>query len=260
LARRRAEASVRSIFADRLTHAEAAPPPRIRVAFADDAFLMRQAINRVLEDLPQIEIVAECADGDALLTAIAREQPDVVLTDIRMPPSGDDEGIRIARLLRRTHPQVGVVVLSQLVEPRYGVDLFADGAEGRAYLLKDRVSEPRELLTAVEVVASGGSLIDPVMVGLLVAAGERRHEPLLAALTPREKQVLAEMAKGASNATIADTLVLSKRAVEKYVGGIFAKLGLPNEHEVSRRVCAVLVLLSEEPLRSPSRAAVTPAE
>jgi DNA-binding NarL/FixJ family response regulator len=209
---------------------------------------MRQAINRVLEQLPEVEIVAECADGEDLLAAIARAHPDVVLTDVRMPPSGDDEGIRIARQLRQTHPHVGVVVLSQLAEPRYGIDLLADGAEGRAYLLKDRVGEPRELLTAIEVVARGGSLIDPVMVRLLVAAGERRQESPLSALTPREREVLAEMAKGASNAAIAERLVLSKRAVEKYVGAIFSKLGLPDEHEVSRRVAAVLVLLAEEPL------------
>lgn len=173
-----------------------------------------------------------------------------------MPPSGDDEGIRIARELRRTHPRVGVVVLSQYAEPRYGVDLLADGAVGRAYLLKDRVSEPHALLTAIEVVARGGSLIDPEMVALLLASGERRHDSPLSALTPRERDVLTEMAKGASNATIAEALTLSQRAVEKYVGAIFSKLELPGEQTVSRRVAAVLLFLSEEP---PAPPAITPS-
>jgi len=163
-----------------------------------------------------------------------------------MPPSGDDEGIRVARRLRETDPGIGVVVLSHYAEPRYGIELFADGAEGRAYLLKDRVADGRQLHAAIEVVARGGSMIDPAMVRMLLDSEERQRDSPLAALTPREREVLAAMASGKSNAAIAEELVLTKRAVEKHVGAIFLKLGLPSEDVISRRVAAVLLYLSVE--------------
>jgi len=223
---------------------EAAPPRRIRVALADDSFLMREAVHQVVEHQPDVEIVADCSDGATLLAEVTRTRPDVVVTDVRMPPSGDDEGIRVAQRLRETHPDIGVVVLSHYAEPRYGIDLFADGAEGRAYLLKDRVSDGRHLQSAIEVVARGGSMIDPQIVRMLLDNEARQHDSPLAALTPREREVLAAMAAGKSNAAIATDLVLTKRAVEKHVGAIFLKLALPGEDIVSRRVAAVLLYLA----------------
>jgi DNA-binding NarL/FixJ family response regulator len=214
----------------------------IRIAVADDSFLIREAIQQVLARLARIDVVAVCDHGERLLEAVERERPAVVITDVRMPPSGDDEGIRVARRLRATHPDVGVVVLSQYAEPRYGLGLLEDGAEGRAYLLKERIRDPAELLAAIEVVSRGGSMIDPHMVRLLM--GERRGSEL-GQLTARERDVLAQMAQGKSNAAIAEALVLTKRAVEKHVGAIFVRLGLPDEEVVSRRVAAVLLYLSE---------------
>ena len=214
---------------------------------ADDSFLMREAVHQVVVHLDDLEIVADCADGTALLEAVRRTKPDVVITDVRMPPSGDDEGIRVARALRQTDPGIGVVVLSHYAEPRYGIELFADGAEGRAYLLKDRVADGRQLHAAIEVVARGGSMIDPAMVRMLLDSEERQRDSPLTALTPREREVLAAMASGKSNAAIAADLVLTKRAVEKHVGAIFLKLGLPSEDVISRRVAAVLLYLSVEP-------------
>jgi DNA-binding NarL/FixJ family response regulator len=213
----------------------------IRVVLADDSFLMREAVHQVVAHQDNVEIVADCGDGASLLEEVQRLRPDVVITDVRMPPSGDDEGIRVALRLRETDPEIGVVVLSHYADPRYGRDLFAAGAEGRAYLLKDRVSDGRELRAAIEVVARGGSMIDPEIVRLLLESEERRHDSPLKDLTPREREVLAAMASGKSNAAIADELVLTKRAVEKHVGAIFLKLGLPGEDVVSRRVAAVLL-------------------
>jgi len=232
----------------------------IRVAVADDSFLMREAMRQVLARLPEIEVVAICDHGDLLLDVVDRENPAVVITDVRMPPSGDDEGIRIAHRLRRTHPDVGVVVLSQYSDARYGLGLLEHGAEGRAYLLKERVADPAELRAAIDVVARGGSLIDPEMVHALMSAAGRGDSPL-AQLTARESEVLAEMAQGKSNAAIAETLVLSKRAVEKHVGAIFLRLGLTDEEVVSRRVAAVLLYLGEHdqrPLQTPDGRGVTP--
>ena len=223
-----------------------ARPLPIRVALADDSYLMREAVHQVVEQQQGLKIVADCADGPTLLSAVERTHPDVVITDVRMPPSGDDEGIRVARRLRQTHPDIGVVVLSNYAEARYGLELLADGAEGRAYLLKDRVHDGRQLEAAIEVVARGGSMIDREVVQLLLAREEREHDSPLAGLTPREREVLAAMAAGKSNAAIAEELVLTKRAVEKHVGAIFLKLGLPSEDVVSRRVAAVLLYLSVE--------------
>jgi DNA-binding NarL/FixJ family response regulator len=215
------------------------------VAFADDSFLMREAVNQVIERREGVEVVATCEDGESLLAAVDREQPDVVVTDVRMPPSGDAEGIRVAQRLRASHPHVGVVVLSQYAEPRYGVELLAGGGEGRAYLLKDRVYDGGDLHFAIEIVARGGSMVDPAIMRLLLESDQQRRASRLVDLTPREREVLAAMAAGKSNAAIADELVLTKRAVEKHVGAIFVKLGLPEEEQVSRRVSAVLLYLAE---------------
>jgi DNA-binding NarL/FixJ family response regulator len=222
------------------------PSGTTRVALADDSYLVRQAMRQVLDGADSIEVVAVCEDGDALMEAVDRLLPDVVVTDVRMPPSGDDEGIRIAAALRASHPDVGVVVLSQYLEPRYGIDLLAEGAEGRAYLVKERIHDRAELVTAIEVVARGGSMIDPSMVAILMRPERGRESSTLSELTPRELDVLREMAHGKSNAAIAETLVLSKRAVEKYVGSIFLKLGLKDEELVSRRVAAVLAYLADD--------------
>jgi DNA-binding NarL/FixJ family response regulator len=214
----------------------------MRVAVADDSFLMREAIRQVLARVPEVEVVGICDQGDQLLELVDREEPDVVITDVRMPPSGDDEGIRVAHRLRRTHPRTGVVVLSQYSDARYGLGLLEQGAEGRAYLLKERVADPAELRAAIDIVARGGSLIDPEMVHALMTVAGRADSPL-AQLTGRELEVLAQMAEGKSNAAIAEALVLSKRAVEKHVGAIFLRLGLSDEEVVSRRVTAVLLYL-----------------
>jgi DNA-binding NarL/FixJ family response regulator len=214
---------------------------RIRVALADDSFLIRQAIHAVVERLADAEVVAECGDGETLLEAVERARPDVVITDLRMPPTGNGEGIRVAQRLREANPEIGVIVLSQYADPDYGRELFADGAQGRAYLLKERVHDSRELGVAITVVTQGGSMIDPDMVRLLFEELDGPEGSVLSELTPREREVLAAMAAGKSNAGIADELVLTKRAVEKHVGAIFLKLGLPDEEIVSRRVAAVLL-------------------
>jgi DNA-binding NarL/FixJ family response regulator len=236
--------TVRSITRADTASTGAAPGP-LRVALADDSFLMREAIQQVFAHEGGIVVVAACEDGDALLAAVERERPDVVVTDVRMPPSGDDEGIRVAQRLRSTHPEIGVVILSQYADPRYGLQLISGGAAGRAYLLKDRVHDRGELHAAIEVVARGGSMIDPAILSQLLDSDGRRADSPLAALTPREREVLAAMATGKSNAAIADDLVLTKRAVEKHVGAIFQKLGLPDEDQVSRRVAAVLMYLTD---------------
>jgi DNA-binding NarL/FixJ family response regulator len=219
----------------------------IRLVVADDSLLVREGIVRMLDLEPDLEVVATCADHPELMAAVDRESPDVVLTDIRMPPTGTDEGIRAAAELRERHPDVGVVVLSQYVEPAYAVTLFDAGSEGRAYLLKERVSDPAELVTAVRGVASGGSVIDPKVVEVLVSARSRPKESPLRFLTPRESEVLAEIARGKNNAAVAASLGLSERAVEKHINSLFAKLHLTEEPDVHRRVKAVLLYLSERP-------------
>jgi DNA-binding NarL/FixJ family response regulator len=217
----------------------------IRVVFADDSYLIREALHEVLTPVESLDLIASFADGESLLAAVEGDPPDVVITDIRMPPTGDDEGIRVARRLRETHPDVGVIVLSQYSGAPYALALLEGGADGRGYLLKERVHDRAELLSAIEVVAQGGTTIDPSLIQELLAADRRRHASPLDELTPREREVLAEMAEGKSNAAIADSLVLTKRAVEKHVGAIFQKLGLPDEDQVSRRVAAVLLYLAD---------------
>lgn len=217
----------------------------IRVVLAEDNVLLREGVSRLVEAQDDLDLVGMAGDLPGLLDLIDREKPDVVITDIRMPPTGTDEGIRAASILRAEHPTIGVVVLSQYAEPAYALALLADGSEGRAYLLKERVSEVAELLMAVREVAAGGSVIDPKVVESLVA-GRRVPSSELDRLTPREAEVLGEMAQGKSNAAIAAALVLSERAVEKHTNSIFSKLGLSEEKDVNRRVKAVLLHLADE--------------
>ncbi len=213
---------------------------------AEDSLLLRQGIDAMLGAEPDMEIVASCADYDALMAAVAADPPDVVLTDIRMPPTGTDEGIRAATALRTSHPDVGVVVLSQYAEPSYALQLFDEGSQGRAYLLKERIAQPEHLVGAIREVADGGSVVDSKVVDLLVSGRRRASSSPVSRLTPREREVLAEIATGKNNAAIAATLVLSERAVGKHINALFAKLGLAEEGEAHRRVKAVLLYLAEQ--------------
>ena len=213
----------------------------LRVVFAEDNYLVRQGVTSLLTEVEGVDVVAVAADLPSLLRKVAESPPDVVLTDIRMPPTHTNEGIEAARQIRSRHPGVGVVVLSQYVEEDYVFELLADGVAGLGYLLKERVTDLDELVRALREVARGGSVLDPVVVETLVAR-RREHGPLLG-LTDREREVLHEMAAGRNNATIAKTLFMSDRAVEKQIGSLFQKLGLVDEHEVSRRVMAVLAYL-----------------
>ena len=212
----------------------------VRVGVADDSFLIREALTRLLGDIDEVELVAVCADGEELTAAMDAHHPDVVLVDIRMPPTMTDEGIRLATRLRTTHPRVGVIVMSAYADPAYALALLQSGSEGRGYILKDRLHSRSQLLATIEAVSDGGSVIDPKVVEALVHG----RSPL-DVLTPREHDVLVEMARGASNGAIAEVLGLTKRAVEKHINSVFAKLDLPLSDDVSRRVRAVLLFLGE---------------
>ena len=216
----------------------------LRVVLADDAFLLREGIAALLAQSDEVEVVASVGDYDALITAVDTAHPHVVGTDIRRPPTGNDEGIRAANTLRETHPDVGVVVLSQYVEPRYAVRLLADGARGRAYLLKEQVGDLPTLLRAIREVARGGSMTDPRVVDALLEGRSRESSPLQQ-LTPREGEVLAKIAEGLNNTAIARDLFITDRAVEKHINAIFSKFGLTEETEVHRRVRAVLLFLDD---------------
>ena len=216
----------------------------IRVVLAEDNALLRDGMSRLVEAQADLELAGVAGDLPSLLDLVESAKPDVVVTDIRMPPSGTDEGIRAAATLRADHPDVGVVVLSQYASPAYALDLLSEGSEGRAYLLKERVSDVDELVDAIRAVNEGGSVIDPKVVEALVSATATRPKSDLDRLTPRETEILHEMATGKSNAAIAETLVLSERAVEKHTNSIFSKLGLSEERNVNRRVKAVLLYLS----------------
>ncbi len=218
----------------------------LRVVVADDSYLAREAVAHVLEGADDIEVVAVCVDRDTLLAAIDAEQPDVVVTDIRMPPDGDAEGVRVAAELRTSHPDIGVVVLSQYLEARYALELLARGSDGRAYLLKERIHDRSELTAAIRAAAGGGSVIDPKVVEMLVAARSLADASPLAGLSARERRILGEIAQGKSNLAIAETLGLSKHAVEKHINSIFTKLELPESAHVSRRVAAALAFLADE--------------
>lgn len=218
----------------------------IRIVLAEDDYLAREGIRRLLETQPDLEVVAACADLDSLLAAVDVERPDVVLTDIRMPPGGSDEGIQAAERLRETRPEIGVVVLSQFSDPEYALALLEQGSEGRAYLLKERVNDLEQLVGAIHEVAAGGSAIDSKVVDSLVGARSHREDSPLDDLTPRELDVMTEMAKGKNNAAIAAALVITEPSVEKYIHSILQKLGLSWEPDVHRRVKAVLLFLAEQ--------------
>lgn len=219
----------------------------IRIVLADDHYLVREGVAALVATEPDLELVATCDDHDSTLAAIDEHRPDVVVTDIRMPPTGTDEGVRIAAQLRTDRPDMGVVVLSQYVEPAYALALLGDGSARRAYLLKERVSDIDDLVAAVKAVANGGSWIDPKVVEALVAQRSTPTDSPLRHLTPRELEVLSEIAAGKNNAAIAESLVLSGRAVEKHINSIFSKLSLSEEPAVHRRVAAVLLFLGDRP-------------
>jgi DNA-binding NarL/FixJ family response regulator len=215
----------------------------IRVVLAEDSFLIREGIAGMLDDIDGVELVEATADLDALRASVERTNPDVVVTDIRMPPTNTDEGIQFAAELRSTHPDTGVVILSQHAEPGYAMTLLEEGSGGRAYLLKERLTDQDELSRALHDVAAGGSLIDPRVVEKLVAAREARGSEL-ETLTPRELEILGLIAQGRSNAWIASSLTITKRAVERHINAIFLKLDLGEPEDVNRRVKAALVYLS----------------
>jgi DNA-binding NarL/FixJ family response regulator len=217
----------------------------IRLVLADDHFLVREGVRRLLETRPEFEIAAVCDDLVSLLAAVDAERPDVVVTDIRMPPADTDEGIQAAERLRETHPEVGVVVLSHYANPSYVLALLEGGSAGRAYLLKERVKDLGQLAAAITAVAEGGSMIDPKVVDALVAENARTEESPLSQLTARERDVLREMAEGKNNAAIGEALFLTERSVEKVIHSIFLKLGLTWETAVHKRVKAVILYLAE---------------
>ena len=216
----------------------------IRVILGEDSYLASEGVARVLDRADDIQLLSTQKDFDALLAAIEEQRPDVVLTDIRMPPTHSDEGIRLADELRASSPEIGVVVLSQHAEPAYVTALLEEGSEGRAYLLKEHVKDAGELERAVRTVAAGGSVIDPIVVESLLQSHRRLESSQLELLTPRELQILGLIAEGRSNASIAEHLVLTKRAVERHINGIFLKLELGEPEDVSRRVRAALLYLA----------------
>jgi DNA-binding NarL/FixJ family response regulator len=219
--------------------------PPIRIVLADDAYLARVALRHLLEGIEGTVVVGECDNAGAVTRVLDEQRADLLITDIRMPPSGQDEGIRLAARLRETHPALGVIVLSTYADVAYALKLFESGCDSRGYLLKDRIRGRRQVLEAVNVVANGGSVIDPTIVEGLVRSRVRMRRSPLEELTPRELETLALVAEGRSNAAIAESLVLTKRAVEKHVNAIFAKLRLGDPDHVSRRVKAVLLYLAD---------------
>ena len=217
----------------------------LRLVIAEDHLFVREGIRRLLEADPELEVAAVCGDLDSLFAAVEAERPDVVVTDIRMPPGNSDEGIRAADRLRTTDPHVGVVVLSQYATPSYAIALLEGGSAGRSYLLKERVQDPGELVSAIRAVANGGSVIDPMVVEALVAEDARGERSPLKSLTARERDVLREMAAGKSNEAIGESLFLAERSVEKVIHSIFLKLELTWEPSVNKRVKAVILYLAE---------------
>jgi DNA-binding NarL/FixJ family response regulator len=218
----------------------------LRLAVADDNYLVREALRELLCGVPEVELVAVCEDRYALQDAIQRHSPDVVMSDIRMPPSGGSEGIRVAAELRETRPEVGVVILSQYDDPGLALELFRSGADGRAYLLKERVADRSELVEAIQAVADHRSVVDPKLIDGLIAERARIAASPLYELTEREREVLAAVATGKSNAAIAGLLFITKRAVEKHINAIFMKLNLRETEDTSRRVMATLMYLAGE--------------
>lgn len=217
----------------------------VRVVFAEDNYLVREGTSALLSSSGEVELVGTASTLDELLTAVEEHKPQAVLTDIRMPPTNTTEGIDAARRIRQDHPEIGVVVLSQFAEEEYAYDLLKDGAAGLGYLLKERVSDLDELVRALNEVSKGGSVLDPKVVEALVSAKDRMARSPLGSLTDREREVLEHMAQGKNNASIATSLFLTERAVEKHINSLFHKLGLSEETDVHRRVKAVLAFLRE---------------
>ena len=217
----------------------------IRVVFAEDNYLVREGTAALLATSDEVKLVGTATTRDELLAAVEDLSPDAVLTDIRMPPTGTNEGIEAAKKIRADHPRIGVVVLSQFAEEEYAYELLKDGASGLGYLLKERVADVEELVRALTEVSRGGSVLDPKVVETLVAAKERMAHSPLASLTDREREVLGHMAQGENNSAIAKSLFLSERAVEKHINSLFHKLDLTEEPDVHRRVMAVLAFLRE---------------
>lgn len=215
----------------------------LRLVLAEDSFLMREGISALLALDDELDLVAGCESYDELLAAVEEHRPDVVITDIRMPPTQTDEGIRAANVIRADYPEIGVVVLSQYVDPEYAMRLFEAGSDGRAYLLKERVADLSELAAAIRRVHEGGSVVDPRVVDALIAARAKEKDSILDRLTHREHEVLSEMAKGGNNAAIGEALFVSARSVEKHINSIFTKLDLSQTGDTNRRVRAVLVYL-----------------
>jgi DNA-binding NarL/FixJ family response regulator len=219
--------------------------PPIRIVLADDAYLARVALRHLFEGIPSVLVVGECDDAQSVVSVIDKQRADLLITDIRMPPSGQDEGIRLAASLRKTHPALGVIVLSTYADVAYALKLFESGCDSRGYLLKDRIRDRQQVLEAAVSVADGGSVIDPTIVEELVSSRAAMRRSRLELLTPRELETLALVAEGRSNADIAHALVLTKRAVEKHVNAIFAKLELGDPSHVSPRVKAALLYLAD---------------
>jgi DNA-binding NarL/FixJ family response regulator len=218
----------------------------LRVVLGEDSYLAREGISRALEAAQGIELVASGGTLDEVLQAVDRLEPDVVLSDVRMPPNHTDEGIRLAIELRRSHPAIGVVILSQHADALYALALFDDGSDGRGYLLKDRVRDREELARALLEVARGGTVVDAKIVNELLAVRRQRETSGLETLTDREQEILALVAEGRSNGDIAETLVVTKRAVEGHINSIFSKLELGEPERVDRRVKAALLYLTEQ--------------
>jgi DNA-binding NarL/FixJ family response regulator len=232
-----------------------APSAAYRLVVAEDAYLIREGIRSALEpEHEEVEVCEYCPDLPSLLQAVEQHKPNVVITDIRMPPSNTDEGIRAATALRESHPEIGVVVISQYVSPHYALKLFEHGSAGRAYLLKEHVGHRIQLMEAIREVEAGGSVVDPKVVDVLVEARMRAKNSLLARLSTREREVLAGVATGASNAAIAESLFLTKRAVEKNINSLFAKLDLTDDKATSRRVRAALLFIADSDLEASSEA------
>jgi len=216
----------------------------VRLVLAEDNLLVRRGLVSLLETSGDIELVAACESFDELVAAVDKHQPDVVLTDIRMPPDHSDEGVRAAEIFRDTHPTMGVVVISQFAEPEYVLAVLGEGSRGRGYVVKDRIDDRSHLLAAISSVVGGGSFIDDEVINVLIQSRARTIDSPLDALSRREREVLAEIASGKNNAAIADALLVSHHAVEKHSNAIFAKLGLTEEEGMNRRVTAVLLFLA----------------
>jgi DNA-binding NarL/FixJ family response regulator len=229
--------------------------PAYRLVVAEDAYLIREGIRSALErEEDEVEVLEYCPDLGSLLHAVEEHRPNVVITDIRMPPTNTDEGIQAATALWESDPEIGVVVISQYVSPHYALKLFEHGSAGRAYLLKEHVGHRIQMMEAIREVAAGGSVVDPKVVDVLVEARLRAKNSLLSRLSTREREVLAGVATGASNAAIAESLFLTKRAVEKNINSLFAKLDLTDDKATSRRVRAALLFIADSDLEASSEA------